>query len=366
MTRLLEEAQEMGHMGNWTAEMKEDGNAWWSKEALRIYGMTPEEFDGKSATYFKHVHPEDLALMYSVSGQAINEHKPFSLEHRIVLNDGSVKWVHNRGYAEYDANGVPVKLIGTVQDVTEKKIAENELIDKNTELTMINSELDRFVYSASHDIRSPLMSILGIVNIAEDEINDPVALDYFKMIEKTAMKLDEFTMEIIYWSRNRRLDTIPDILEVTEMIHGVIDSLRHQKIARGIEFIVDAKEYVPFVTDKLRLRIIMYNLIANGIIYQKPGNEQGYVKISAAVDKDDMLKIEVEDNGIGIEECNIPKIFEMFTRLADNSHGSGLGLYIVKEAVEKVKGQIEVSSSPGVGTKFTVSLPAMKDVLSED
>lgn len=362
MTRLLEEAQEMSQMGNWIAEMKEDGNSWWSNEALRIYGMTPEEFDGKSATYFRHVHPEDLALMYSISGQAIEEHKPFSVEHRIVLNDGTVKWVHNHGYAEYDTAGVPVKLIGTVQDITERKLAEKELIKKNEELTLINSELDRFVYSASHDIRSPLMSILGIINIAEDETKDPVALEYFKMIERTALKLDEFTLEIIYWSRNRRLDTIPDVVEVAEMVHGVIDSLKHQKIARNVTFIVEAKEYIPFVTDKLRLRIILYNLIANGILYQKPGNEQGYVKIVADVDNKEVLKIEVEDNGIGIEEDNISKIFEMFTRLSDSSHGSGLGLYIVKEAVEKIKGSIEVSSSVGVGTKFTVTLPVLKEL----
>lgn len=359
--RLLEQAQEIGHMGNWIAELTEDGNSWWSKEALSIYGMTTEEFDGKAETYFRFVHPDDINRMYEVSGKAIQEHATFSLEHRIVLKDGTIKWVYNRAFAEYE-NGQAVRLIGIVQDITSRKLAENELLKKNEELTQINKELDQFVYSASHDIRSPIMSILGLVNIAEDEISDPSAAEYFKMIEATALKLDEFTMEIINWSRNRRGDISPDIIDVTAIVRDIVESLRHQKIARNVEFLLNAKPFQPFVTDKLRLQIILSNLISNAIIYQKPDATDGYVKISSSVDADETLWLEVEDNGVGIDENNLSKIFGMFTRLSDNSRGSGLGLYIVREAVEKLQGSLNVTSEAGTGSKFTVSIPSIKDI----
>ena len=241
-------------------------------------------------------------------------------------------------------------------DISSQKSYENEILEKNTALTKINAELDKFVYSVSHDIRSPLMSILGLVNMAETEIKDPVSLEYFNMVKNNVNRLDTFTMEIIQYSRNARTDIIVDILNLKDFVMEIVGSLRYHEKAFGLSFIVEIKDMELFATDKSRLNGILTNLISNAIKYQKKEGKNGYVKISAQLEGG-ICTLEIEDNGEGIALEKQHAIFDMFTRYSQNSKGSGLGLYIVKENLAKICGNISVESVPGQGSRFTIVVP---------
>ena len=236
--------------------------------------------------------------------------------------------------------------------------SENLLQLKNEELKKTNSELDRFVYSASHDLRAPLSSIQGLIKLYQmtngDEKDKMVEL-----IDNRVMKLDDFIREIIQYSRNARVNLNPVEFNLHNLIQNCWDKLRFIPQASEIDFINECGSGFAIIHDPDRLRIVLENLISNGIKYSRPRPERSFIKINTAV-KDNELTIEVSDNGIGISQSKHEKIFEMFYRAHENSDGSGLGLFIVSETIQKMKGFIKVESSQTIGTTFRIQVPLMK------
>ncbi len=244
-------------------------------------------------------------------------------------------------------------------DISNQKQYENEIVHKNEELTKINHELDQFVYSASHDIRSPLMSILGLVNIAGDEISDPEAAKYLGMIKDRVLKLDEFTLDIIHFARNSRTGLKAEPVLLEELLKEAIDNLKHLPEASKIRFVTEVNPGEYFSSDRSRLYLMLSNLISNAIKYHRHEIEDQFIKISAYKEDADLV-IKVADNGEGIDADKQSRIFEMFTRFSTRSKGSGLGLYIVKEIVEKLGGEISVRSEKNLGSAFTVKIPEIQ------
>jgi signal transduction histidine kinase len=230
---------------------------------------------------------------------------------------------------------------------------ENFANQKNTELQKVNDELDRFVYSVSHDLRSPLSSILGLTNLAR-LTRDPQELDEILLMIKGRVNAQEhFIREIIDYSRNERTEIAAEPVNLKRLIDDVIEALKFNENADSIDFRNNVKEDWSLISDRIRLTIILSNLIANAIKYHdlKAGAfiEVGY--------RNDDKAVYVKDNGSGILPEHREKIFQMFYRGSDRSTGSGLGLFITKEAVAKLKGTIEVESVHGEGSTFTVYLP---------
>ncbi len=227
----------------------------------------------------------------------------------------------------------------------------------NQELLKLNEELDRFVYSASHDLRAPLTSVLGLVEIAR---LDPSASSKDKSIEligKSVLKLDGFIKDIIDYSRNKRSEI--EILEVDfeKLIHETYEQLKYLDTKNQIFKELDINLKTPFVSDPRRISVIFKNLIGNGIKYHRLNTkEKAFIKVKVKPYKKG-VEVVVEDNGKGIQEEHVQNIFKMFYRAAEDSKGSGLGLYIVKETVDKLKGTIEVQSIYGAGTVFKIYLP---------
>lgn len=230
---------------------------------------------------------------------------------------------------------------------------------KNAELKKVNEELDRFVYSASHDLRAPLSSILGLINVAR--LDEPQKItDYLKKIEGSVQKLDGFIRDIIDFSRNARMEAEIEVIAFEEMIHELIDNLMYLDEKNKINRIVKVKCEGEFCTDKKRLIIILNNLISNSAKYFNPYAENPFLEVDVVADKQRAI-ITVKDNGIGIAPMHVNNIFKMFYRADEKSRGSGLGLYIVKETVEKIKGTISVVSEYGKGSTFTVIIPSLAD-----
>ncbi len=242
-----------------------------------------------------------------------------------------------------------------MNSIRERELAEARLIEKNAELQKTNQELDRFVYSASHDLRSPLTSILGLVNLLEQESSEPQTTQYCTMIRDSVNRLDKFIWNILNHSRNHRADLECTAIPLRETVMNSIESLRYMTLASDIKFHVLIDEALALYSDEQRLRIIIDNLISNSIKFQRENAIEKFIRISATAGDDEVV-IRVEDNGIGIAPEYHDKIFRMFYRLANTQAGSGIGLYVVRETLEKLGGNIRVESLPEGGTAFVVTL----------
>lgn len=234
-----------------------------------------------------------------------------------------------------------------------------ELIQTNTQLLKTNTELDRFVYSVSHDLRSPLTSITGLISFIEEESQEADTLEHIGMIRNSVNRLDEFIKNILCYSRNNRtgLDVvhIPILQTATE----IIDSLKGMKEAEDIHFEIDIKEKQPFFSDQLRLNTLLENLISNAIKYQKTNQTNSFIKIIGHTTHEELI-LSITDNGIGIAPEHHNTIFDMFFRLSGNKNGSGIGLYIVKDTVQILRGSIQVLSVEGKGSTFNITLKNLK------
>jgi len=237
----------------------------------------------------------------------------------------------------------------------EKENRAAELITSNTELLKTNRELDRFVYSVSHDLRSPLTSILGLVSFIEEESLERDTLEHIGMIRSCVNRIDEFIKNILSYSRNNR--TVLDIVQIPlqKTATEIVNSLRSIKDAGDIVFEVDIKEQQPFYSDKLRMNTLLENLVSNAIKYHKTDQNDSFIKIIGQSDHN-KLHLSIIDNGLGIAPEHHDKIFDMFFRISGKKNGSGIGLYIVKDTVKILGGSIQVHSEEGKGTAFDITL----------
>jgi signal transduction histidine kinase len=241
-----------------------------------------------------------------------------------------------------------------------RKKAEKALRRQNEELVKINKELDSFVYSVSHNLRAPLMSVLGLLNLVQIENKSDKALDtYFLMMQNSIHKLDDTLKEILDYSRNARSELNIEAIDLQKVIEDCFERLMYIDGSDQINKTVLVKGTRQFYTDAYRLSVVLNNLISNAIKYRDNTKNYNIIDIRATI-TDTAVEITFRDNGIGISEEFLSKIFNMFFRATDRSEGAGLGLYIVKETVEKLNGTIKVNSTIGEGTNFYILIPNLK------
>ncbi|UXX78427.1 ATP-binding protein [Reichenbachiella carrageenanivorans] len=235
---------------------------------------------------------------------------------------------------------------------------------QNVELKKVNAELDRFVYSASHEIRSPLSSILGLINLAR--MGDPhKRLEYFDHIEKSVNRLDDFIHDIVDYSRNARLGIEVSLVDFNEIISDIIADISHTANFEKIRYEMLLNHKEDFYTDVRRLKVVLSNVIINAFKHHQPDRISAPFVLIEIADTKKGVKITVSDNGPGIEKKHHSKMFNMFYRATTSSEGSGLGLYIVSEILEKLQGEIEVTSEQGVGTTFDITLRNMEALFQD-
>jgi signal transduction histidine kinase len=239
-----------------------------------------------------------------------------------------------------------------------RQAQEDILRQQNEQLIKINKELDSFVYSVSHDLRSPLSSILGLVNIAKLEgFKDPNMLTtYFEMIERSVLKLDETIKEILDYSRNARGELNMEEVDLERMIGNAFNQMQYLPGYHGTEKQVNIQNHTVLYSDVYRMSVILLNLISNALKYGDDTKVQKLIQVSATITPAHCV-LRIRDNGIGIHSDYIDNVFNMFYRATDRSQGAGLGLYIVKEMVEKLSGTISITSELGQGTAITITIP---------
>lgn len=306
-----------------------------------------------------NLNPEILYVDPQKRSEVIN----CLLKNEIVKNeevifrkkDGSQFWGLMSLIAQKDDDG-NIYFDGAIRDISENKENQRKLQEQNEELKKINSELDRFVYSASHDLKAPLASVLGLINIAKMEKNAEMLFHYLDMMEQSVHKLDNFIKDIIDYSRNSRLEIACEPVDLQKIIDEIYENLNYLEKSIFIKKNIRIQAESPFYTDSKRVSIVLNNLLSNAINYHNIRKLNPFINIEATI-TDKEAKIEVSDNGLGIAHEHLGKIFDMFYRASYDSKGSGLGLYIVKETIQKLGGKISVHSELGEGTKFTIIIP---------
>lgn len=226
--------------------------------------------------------------------------------------------------------------------------------EQNRALINANKELDRIAYGVSHDLRAPINSMLGLVNLAKNEKNQEKLKTYFEIMQKTLGRQERFIKGMIALSKENRQMVERQIVELYYLIEQVINAHKHMPAAADIKFNMHIGIHRVF-TDPHRLEIILNNLVSNAIKYHDPSKNEKIIEINTFSEKD-KIRIDVVDNGIGINDKDKSRIFEMYYMSKESEESSGLGLFLVKEALAKLEGEIQVRSVKGEGSTFSVIL----------
>lgn len=231
------------------------------------------------------------------------------------------------------------------------------LAEENAELKKTNEQLDHFVYSVSHDLRAPLSSMKGVVEITEQESEEALTLEHMKLLAGSIQKLDHFILDVLDYCRSKRLEIKSERIDFRELIESISDNLRHMNCGnRNVDIKVSINQHNDFCSDKVGVGIVLNNLVSNAIRYQNPLSADPFVNIEVEA-IGETANIIVKDNGIGISKEVQTKIFDMFYRVSDETDGTGLGLFLVKETIEKLNGKINVESELGKGSVFQILIP---------
>lgn len=339
LTEQLLEAQQIARIGSWQWEIGSN-RITWSDQMYRMLGFEPGEFIPTGGAYGEHVHPDDRALVTEKSDEALEEGTPLDYEHRFIRRDGSTLVVHTRGRVVRDEDGNPVRMIGTLQDVTEQR--EQEALR------------ERFIANAAHELRTPLTSLLGFV----------------EMLSRARHRLDETKLQTMFDAMTRSGDRLAVLIEnlldlsklqagqVTVEIEPVsIDSLAHEVVAStpppdGRRVEVEVTDTPVALADKHRLDQVVTNLLTNAYRYGGPN-----ISLSGARRNGDVI-LSVTDDGPGVEDQLLGELFQPFSRGSTSSTigGSGLGLAIVKMLVEACGGEIWHENLQPNGARFSVKL----------
>ncbi|MCW3084706.1 MAG: arcB [Bacteroidetes bacterium] len=252
-----------------------------------------------------------------------------------------------------------LKLNEELESRVKKRTEELEENEKKLEYKV--NQLNAFMYQASHDLRSPLVSLKGLIEVAENEVgNNPVLKEYFRMIDKSTGNMEKLLLDLVSITNLAQGSLTSNRICFNEMIAGVLDSLKHYPDFNKIVISKDIHEDIPFYNDDKLLHSVLQNLIDNAVKYRKvDAARSSEIKITIETNRQSVI-INISDNGIGIPAKAQEKVFEMFYRATSAASGSGLGLHIVKTSVEKMGGKITLRSSETGGTSVYVTLPNLQ------
>ncbi len=366
----LESAQRAGKIGYWISELTDEGSLIWSKETCHIFGIRQDDFDHRLETFYQIIHPDDREAVKVAAAYAIEHRRPYSIDHRIMLPDGTQKWVHEQGEVSFDNLGKTSQLIGIVGDITARKKAEQEILMLNAELEQrvkirtlqlqeANKEMEAFTYSVSHDLRSPLRIINGYSQILLE--------DYFPKLDETGKK----TLEIITSNALKMGRLIDDLLEFSkvgktvvkkvevdmfEIVREVISDLRMANVAIPENIFIG-----PLGTsscDANLIKLVWMNLISNAIKYSGGGVKTPAVEIGTQR-QEGKLVYYVKDNGAGFDMKYYNKLFGVFQRLHNQKEfaGTGVGLAIVQRIIVRHGGKVWAQATVDGGATFFFTVP---------
>lgn len=339
-----QEAQEIANFGHWNWDMIKD-EITWSDQLFHIFGQVPGKFEATFEALMNIIHPEDQQIFNEDVERCINEKVLHDIVHRIVVNDGEIRYVHQIGRAFYDMNGIPYRMSGTTQDITKDVMYNHQIVQQN-------NELQNFVRIISHNLRAPISNLLMLSKIYDwgtHDMND----DIMKKIENTTEALDQTIKDLNLSLSLKRVDKENfKKIKLKEVMKDVDGLLADEIDKKEAVVLTDFSRAEGIMGIRSYFNNILYNLILNALHYSKE-EEKPSIELSTEETESEVI-LTVSDNGVGIELTpeRERKIFDMYGRLSGATEGKGLGLYLVKTQVEAMNGRIEVKSEKDVGTTF--------------
>jgi PAS domain S-box-containing protein len=334
----LAEAQALARLGNWSWDVG-TSRVSWSDELYRLFGLEPHSrrfgFDG----YLELVHPEDRERTRRIVERAGETGEPFAFDHRAVLPDGSVRWLHGRGNVSRNAAGDVVRMSGTAQDITERK--------------QIDQLRDTILATVSHELRTPLTAIVGFaVTLKERPLTEDMRATVVETLLVQARKLELLLTDLLDLERLRHGFVSPSLVETD------VGRLAEQVVAAhagGTHPIAFSGGAPPLTVDPPKIERIVDNLIANAVRHTPSGTP---IEIRVEEGPEGVV-IAVDDAGPGIAPPERDSVFEPFRRGSDigNRAGAGVGLSLVAQFAELHGGRVWVEESPAGGAGFRVLLP---------
>lgn len=352
-------AQRSAEVGIYELNLKTD-KIKVSGSFCSLFGL-PEEGEYKEKDIRKLVHPDDYELYVQFFKEVVGHEKQFDLEYRCLRKDNQQEvYVRSTGEVIRNKRGKALRIVGIKQNITEKKQSEEGLKRQNEELIKVNQELDHFVSRVSHDLRAPISTALGLIELIMKHEKDVDKIkELLGHVRNSLHKQDDFIRDILNYSRNSRMPLLPEAVDFRKMIEEVFSQLVYSYEPDKVKYGLEIEQKEDFVSDKSRLYIILTNLLSNAFKYLSPHKDLAEVRVEVKIERQQAF-IKVKDTGMGIEKKHLGRVFDMFYRATDKKPGSGLGLYIVKESVSKLGGQIMIDSEAGKGTCFELILPSLQ------
>jgi len=359
----LAEAQRIATIGNWEYGYN-DKSFYCSDEVYRILATSAEEFVPSFYNLFRIIHPQDIKKLSRTLSFTSKTGLPFNIDFRIITEDNNTKHINSQGYVVLDDNQKIIKIIGTLQDITMRKLVEEELIEAKRVSEKSLRYKEQFLANMSHEIRTPMNAIVGFTELI---LNTPLQTEqkqFLEAIKTSGENLLVIINDILDFSKVEagaiHFEHID--FKLSEVVSTLTDLMLPKSVEKGIKLSLAIN---PAITDNLigdptRLNQILINLVGNAIKF----TEKGEIKIAVEPiwenDKSIEVKFAVSDTGIGIDEKMQTAIFDVFTQTSSDTTrkygGSGLGLAIVKQFVEKQGGEVFLESSLGVGSTFSFTL----------
>lgn len=370
----LAAAQALAHIGSWEWDIAND-TVTWSDELYRIMGLEPGEVELDYRTVLQCHPPEDAEKLRVQVARALETHEPFQLFLRIIRKGGEERVAHARGEVIVGDNGAPVRMVGTTQDVTTIKKAEEALEQKARELERSNAELEQFAYVASHDLQEPLRKIRTFGERLAVRHGDALGDDGKAQLDvmlNASVRMQALIEDLLHYSRLSITQENVEPTNLNEIVREVLSDLQISVEREGASVSINPLPVVEAVPGQMRQ--LFQNLISNALKFRKEGVKPEIAVTAGKASAEDVVseggtplapvyhRISVRDNGIGFEESYREKIFIAFQRLhgRDKYKGTGIGLAICKKIVENHQGFITVHSAPDAGSEFIVFLPVYR------
>jgi len=305
-----------------------------------VFGIGPVAVLGKNV--FDFISPEKKASWSAcLDGNPVNE--------TLTITRRSGQVLHFDVYISSLLHHQPVQgLAITLHNITPEKERADELMRSNL-------QLDQVIFKTTHDLKAPVASALGLVKLAE-HANDHERKEYLRLIKRSLLKMDDLINEMNNFFRNDKLAVGRERIDVQALLKDEIENLSLLYQEKNIELTFSVDDSSEFYSDKVRVKTIVTNILSNAIKYYDPHKKLPFINISVLINKD-ICVVRMEDNGIGIDPEYQEKIFDLFFRATEQSDGTGLGLFIVKDTVEKLGGTIAVQSVLQEGTTFVITIP---------